>query len=50
MFLLTTNLVRDNRIKARIFFTFLKNILNQTWNALAPNSDLSENIGKVVIK
>ena len=32
MFLLTTNLVKNNRIMARIFLIFLKNALNQTGN------------------
>ena len=33
MFLLTINLVYNNPIQARVFFIFLKNVLNQTSNA-----------------
>ena len=33
MFLIITNFVKDNHIQARIWFIFLKNLLNQTWNA-----------------
>ena len=33
IFLLTTNFAKNNHIYARIFFIFLKNVLNKTWNA-----------------
>ena len=33
MFFLTTNFVKNSHILAGIFFMFLKDVLNQTWNA-----------------
>ena len=33
MFLLTTKLVKNSDISARIFFIFLKNVFKQTWNS-----------------
>ena len=34
MYLWTTKFVKNNHIKSRIFFVFLKNALKQTWNSL----------------
>ena len=33
MFLLIAKLVKNSHILARIFFTFLENVLKQTWNS-----------------
>ena len=48
MFLLTASIVKNRHMLAEIYFIFLKNILDQS--LLIPNLDLSEKIGKVVIK
>ena len=34
MSLLTAKFVKNNHILAKIYFTFLKNVLKQTWNSL----------------
>ena len=42
MFLLTAPIAKNSHILARIFFIFLKYILEQTWKSLIQNMDLSE--------
>ena len=44
--LLTVPIVKSSHIEARIYFTFLKNILKQTLKFLIPNINLTEKIGK----
>ena len=50
MFLLTAPIVKNSHILTGIYFIFLKNVLDQLKSLLIPNLDLSEKIGKVVIK
>ena len=50
MFWSTINLVKNNHIKARIFFVFLENSLNQTGNDIIPNFDVWEKIEKAAFK
>ena len=46
--LLTTPVVNNSHIKARIYFIFLKAVLKQTGKTLIPNFDLGEKIGKAI--
>ena len=50
MSLLTALIVKNSYILAGIYYVFLKNVLYQTWRLSIPNLDLSQKIGKEVIK
>ena len=48
MSLLRAKFVKKNHILAKIYFTFLKNVLNKLGILLIPNFDLSEKIRETV--
>ena len=50
LFLLTAPIVENSHILAKIYFTFLKTSLTKLKSPSIPNLDLSEKIGKAVIK
>ena len=50
MSLLTAFIVKNSHILAGIYFIFLKKALDQTEKAFNTKLDISEKIGKVVIK
>ena len=50
MFLLTAPIVENSHILVKIYFIFLKTFLTKLKSLSIPNLDLSEKIGKVVIK
>ena len=50
MSLLTTEIVKNGHVLAGIYFIFLKIVIDKTWKFFNTNLDLSEKIGKVIIK
>ena len=50
MSLLTDRFIKNSHIDARSYSIFVKSVLKQTWNAFTIKFQVSEKIGKAVIK
>ena len=48
--LLTGLIVESSNTSTRIYFIFLKSILNQAWKASIPNLNLNQKVGEVVMR